>query len=106
MHFFSDSSLFNAALAHLKHSWLSLSVHVHIVAVELSEKQFHVFQEALLNSPLNAKQSFVVLPFLVRFQMVYFCATMNFNNCSKYAISQNEGERNPIIKLDCCDWNL
>lgn len=107
MHFFSDSSLFKTALAHLKHSWLSLSVHVHIVAVEkLSEKLFHVFQEAVLNSPLNTKQSSAVLPFLVRFQMVYFCAMMNFNNCYKYAISQNEGERNPIIKLDCCDWNL
>lgn len=73
---------------------------------KLSEKLFHVFQEAVLSSLLNAKQSSAVLPFLVKFQMVYFCAMMNFNNCYKYAISQNEGERNPIIKLDCCDWNL
>lgn len=38
--------------------------------------------------------------------MAYFCAMMNFNNCCKYAISQNEAERNPIIELDCCDWNV
>lgn len=73
MHFFSDSSPFDSALAYLKHSWLSLSVHVHIVAVEkLSEKLFCVFQEAVLNSPLNTEQSSAVLPFLVRFQMVIF----------------------------------
>lgn len=99
--------LFDTALARLKHYWLSLNVDVHVVTVEkLSEKLLNVCRVAVLNSLLNNEQRSAVLPFSVRFQMAYFCAMMNFNNCCKYAISQNEAERNPIIELDCCDWNL
>lgn len=73
---------------------------------KLSERLFNVFQVIALNSALNNKPRSAVLPFLVRFQTAYFCAMMNVNNCCKYAISQNEAERDPIIELDCCDWNL
>jgi len=100
----SAARLFDPALAHLKHRGLSLNVRGHVVTPEkLPEKLLGVFG---LNSLLSNEQRSTVLPFVVRFQMAYFCAVMNFNNCCKYAISQNEAERNPIIELDCCDWNL
>lgn len=87
------ADLFATASARLRHSWLSPHVHVHVVTVrKLSEKLLDVFRGAVLNSLLNNEQR-SVLPFLVRFQMPYFCATMNFNNCCKYAISQNEAEK-------------
>lgn len=70
------------------------------------EKLLDAFSVAVLNSVLNNERSAVLPFFFMRFQMVCFCAKMNFNNCCKYAISQNETERNPIIELDCCDWNL
>lgn len=82
---------------------LSPNVCGHVVTIEKSSKKLlDVFLRSCFE--FIAKQWAEVI--FGEAQMAYFCAMMNFNNCCKYAISQNEAERNPIIELDCCDWNL